>query len=129
MKIANGEFGRQIDVSSGDEYEDLAETFNVMSGKLKQSQAMLLQAAKMSTFGQMGAGIVHEIGQPLAAISVYAELLKMGVSPEKTQHYLDTICQQTQRPRHHYFKIQIVFENFGGNLLPGQYAGHPAKNA
>ncbi len=97
LKIAEGQFGYQVDIQSGDEFESLAETFNEMSARVRQSQAMLMQAAKMSTFGQMGAGIVHEIGQPLAAISGFAQLLKVGVSPEKHQRYLETICDQTER--------------------------------
>ncbi len=97
MKIAAGDFGHQVRITSKDEFEELADSFNEMSVKLKQGQAMLLQAAKMSTFGQMGAGIVHEVGQPLSAISGYAELLRMGTAPEKRQHFLDTICEQTVR--------------------------------
>lgn len=99
MKIANGEFDYHVEVKSGDEYEELADTFNDMSSKLKKSQAMLLQAAKMSTLGQMGAGIVHEIGQPLGAISGYTELLQIGVSPEKHSKYLETIIRETARLR------------------------------
>jgi signal transduction histidine kinase len=97
MKIASGNFGHQLNISSGDEFESLAQTFNEMSTKLKQSRDMLLQAAKMSTFGQMSAGIVHEIGQPLSAISGYAELMKMGVSPEKHQKFLTMINREILR--------------------------------
>jgi signal transduction histidine kinase len=97
MRIANGEFGYQVTIASGDEFEALALTFNEMSGKLKQGQSMLMQAAKMSAFGQMGAGIVHEIGQPLSAISGYADLLRMGTAPEKHRRYLEIICSETQR--------------------------------
>lgn len=97
MRIANGEFGYRVTIASGDEFEALAETFNEMSGKLKQGQGMLKQAAKMSAFGQMGAGIVHEIGQPLSAISGYAELLKLGAAPDKHRRYIETIHQETQR--------------------------------
>jgi signal transduction histidine kinase len=96
-KIAQGEFGFQIDISSGDEFESLAQTFNEMSTKIKKGQKMFLQAAKMSTLGQMGAGIVHEIGQPLTAISGYTELLKMGVEPEEQDRYLSTICREIER--------------------------------
>lgn len=97
MRIADGEFGHQVTIASNDEFEDLSKTFNEMSNRLKQDQVLLLQAAKMSTFGQMGAGIVHEIGQPLSSISGFAELMRMGAAPEKHQHYLETICNQTQR--------------------------------
>ena len=108
MRIAKGEFGHPVTITSGDEFEELSKTFNEMSDKLKQGQAMLLQAAKMSTFGQMGAGIVHEIGQPLTAISGYAELMRMGLSPDKHQYYSETICSETQR----LAKIIAKFRNF-----------------
>jgi two-component system NtrC family sensor kinase len=96
-RIADEEFGYQVAFASGDEFEVLADSFNEMSRKLKQGQGLLMQAAKMSAFGQMGAGIVHEIGQPLSAISGYAELLKMGVAPDRHQRYLETIHSETQR--------------------------------
>ncbi|OGP58744.1 MAG: hypothetical protein A2V65_05425 [Deltaproteobacteria bacterium RBG_13_49_15] len=97
MKIAQGEFEHRVDIKSGDEFELLAETFNEMSLKLKQGQAMLVQAAKMSAFGQMAAGIVHEIGQPLTAINGYAELLAMGADPEDQKHYLEIIQSEGNR--------------------------------
>ena len=96
-RIADGEFGHQVTISSADEFEVLAGTFNDMSKKLKQGQSMLMKAAKMSAFGQMGAGIVHEIGQPLSAISGYAELLMIGAAPDKHRRYLETIHSETQR--------------------------------
>ena len=97
MRIANGEFGHQVTVTSRDEFEDLAETFNEMSFRLEKGQSMLLQAAKMSTFGQMAAGIVHEIGQPLSAISGYAQLMQQGLAPESHPNYLEIICREAQR--------------------------------
>lgn len=112
-RIANGEFGHRVSIASGDEFEDLSAAFNDMSEKLKQSRTLLMQAAKMSTFGQMGAGIVHEIGQPLNAISGYAELLQLGVSPEKHRHYLETICSQTQRLTKIVSKFKIFSRSSG----------------
>lgn len=99
VKIASGDLDYRVEVTSGDEYEDLADAFNDMSSKLKKSRAMMLQTAKMSTIGQMGAGIVHEIGQPLTAISGYAELLQMCTAPEKSRRYLGIICEETDRLR------------------------------
>lgn len=40
--------------------------------KLDEQQAMLAHAARLSTMGEMVAGIAHEINQPLSAISNYA---------------------------------------------------------
>lgn len=73
-KIAEGLFGHRVSIKSGDEFESLGNDFNEMSTKLKESQDLLVHAAKMSTMGQMAAGIMHEIKQPLAAIYGLLEL-------------------------------------------------------
>lgn len=41
--------------------------------RLKQAQADLVQAGKLSALGQMSAGISHELNQPLMAIRSFAE--------------------------------------------------------
>ena len=41
--------------------------------RLRQAQADLVQAGKLSALGQMSAGISHELNQPLMAIRSYAE--------------------------------------------------------
>lgn len=108
QEIANGDLGHQVSVSSGDEFDILADTFNEMSLKLKQGQTILLQTAKMSTFGQMSAGIIHEIGQPLTAIKGYAELLEMGQPQEKQERYIITINREIDR----LFNIIDKFRSF-----------------
>lgn len=40
---------------------------------LKEAQNELVQAAKLAALGQMAAGIVHELNQPLAAIRAYTD--------------------------------------------------------
>ncbi|MDX1780379.1 MAG: ATP-binding protein [Thalassovita sp.] len=45
----------------------------VAEAALKQAQADLVQAGKLSALGQMSAGISHELNQPLMAIQQYAE--------------------------------------------------------
>ena len=67
-KISEGIFGHRVNIQSGDEFESLGEDFNEMSSRLKEGQDLLINAAKMSTMGQMAAGIMHEIKQPLTAI-------------------------------------------------------------
>jgi signal transduction histidine kinase len=67
-RIAGGEIGHQIVVRSGDEFEELGSAFNHMSGKLRETQEMLVRGQRLSTMGEMAAGMVHEIKQPLTAI-------------------------------------------------------------
>lgn len=73
-KISGGSFGHRIIIESGDEFESLGRDFNEMSSKLKEGRELLISAAKMSTMGQMAAGIIHEIKQPLSAIYGNIEL-------------------------------------------------------
>ena len=47
--------------------------------RLKESEAMLVQSEKMSSLGQMVAGLVHEVNTPLAYVKASMEGLKKRV--------------------------------------------------
>ncbi len=53
-----------------------------MHEQLKSQQAQIVQAAKLTAVGQLGAGVAHEMNQPLMAISAYMEsvLLHKAIS-------------------------------------------------
>jgi len=80
-KIAQGAFGHKVEIRSGDEFESLGSSFNEMSKKLKEGRNLLVQAAKMSTMGQMAAGTIHEVRQPLTAIYGLLQLSLMDNEP------------------------------------------------
>jgi signal transduction histidine kinase len=96
-RIAEGELGVEVDIQSGDEFESLGHAFNEMSRKLKEGRALLVQSAKMGAVGQMAAGVVHEIGQPLTSISGLIDLLKLLKPTEETTKHLDLMKSEMDR--------------------------------
>lgn len=48
--------------------------------ELKDAEEKMLQSAKLAAIGEMAAGIVHELSQPLSSLQVYARLAKSKVT-------------------------------------------------
>ena len=92
-EIAAGNLSKRVMVTTGDEIEALATDFNAMTdrvrhaqkrltrwnvdlqrevarqtGRLQRLQTGLARADKLASIGQMTASIMHEVGNPLAAI-------------------------------------------------------------
>jgi PAS domain S-box-containing protein len=61
-------------------------------------ERQLVHAEKLASVGILAAGVAHEIGNPLSAVSGYAQLLaKDGVSDEERQEFGSSIFDLTQR--------------------------------
>lgn len=69
---------------------------------VSEAREHLAHVARLSTMGEMAAGIAHEINQPLAAISTYAQackrlLLQSSATPDDFAEPLDRISTQAMR--------------------------------
>jgi two-component system, NtrC family, sensor kinase len=65
--------------------------------ELRESQAMLVQHEKQAAFGLLAAGIAHEVGNPLAAISSLVQILKRKANDEDTHERYEMIGDQLRR--------------------------------
>jgi two-component system NtrC family sensor kinase len=81
--VAQGELTRRAPQAGTRELDRLAASVNSMTDRLLDAQGALVRAEKLASVGRLGAGIAHEIGNPLAAIGNYLEVLRRrGAEPE-----------------------------------------------
>jgi two-component system NtrC family sensor kinase len=89
--------------SGGDELERLAQAFNRMTVSLREQRDHLVAQEKLATVGRLAAGVAHEVGNPLAAVLGYAELLlgdePRTEPPSERRDMLERIRRETERIR------------------------------
>jgi len=82
-RIQEGDLEHRVEVRSNDEIQDLAESFNDMADKLRQTIERLRDANRElekldQTKADLVANVSHELKTPLTALRGYLELLQQG---------------------------------------------------
>ncbi|MCF8086343.1 MAG: HAMP domain-containing histidine kinase [Desulfohalobiaceae bacterium] len=75
QKIASGDYRNFPEVETGDEFENLAHSLNVMLDELNKRSEQLVQSEKMAALGTLTSGVAHEINNPLNNISTSLQIL------------------------------------------------------
>lgn len=87
----------QVNAELQDNQALLEERIQDRTSELQQSQALLVQQEKQAAFGLLAAGIAHEVGNPLAAISSLVQLLNRRHDDPYTRERLEMVDGQLQR--------------------------------
>jgi signal transduction histidine kinase len=100
-EVVNGHRGLDIHFDSRDydEVSELADSFNRMMGHLQKSEderkemeERVLQADKLASIGRLGAGVAHEINNPLSLILGYTNMLRKECQgTDQTKEDLDIV--------------------------------------
>jgi two-component system, NtrC family, sensor kinase len=96
LRAAGEEFAR-LNGELARAREDLERRVEERTSALRASQARVIQQEKMAAFGLLAAGIAHEVGNPLAALSSLVQMLKRRGPDAYTAAKLDLAGRQLQR--------------------------------
>jgi two-component system NtrC family sensor kinase len=92
--IAAGDLQVRAAAAETEEFSRLADRLNDMTEALLDVQSQLVRAEKLAGIGTLAAGVAHEIGNPLAAIGTYVEVLrKRGAAPD----VVDDLAREADR--------------------------------
>ncbi len=112
--LGRGEFGKRVDVPYGDEIGYLARNFNRLSMQLKVAKdkmeeaytyTHLLQTEKLSSIGQISAGLAHELKNPMTTLKMLFQAYKE--EPDMTKEDAEVISREIE-------KIDAILSNFLG---------------
>ena len=102
--LGKGEFGKTVKVRSGDEIGELARSFNRLSKELKTAMEKieetntythLLQAEKLSSIGQISAGLAHELKNPMTSLKMLFQAFKE--EPDMTREDIEIVSNEIDK--------------------------------
>jgi two-component system NtrC family sensor kinase len=101
--MAAGDLEPRIAEDGPKEVAALASSFNQMTVSLAVQREQIIRSEKLASVGQLAAGVAHEIGNPLAAILGYVDILRADAAGRgelpvaERQDALDRVKAETQR--------------------------------
>lgn len=106
--VAEGDLTAKVEISTRDELEYLAESFNAMALALKKRDEQLkdfatqkiMASERLALIGQLSANVAHELNNPLTGIVTYSHLMMEEIDSDDPQkNSLEKIVGQATRCR------------------------------
>jgi signal transduction histidine kinase len=87
-----------IEMENDDEFARLADAFNGMVARLKETQLQLVQSEKLTATGKLSASIAHEINNPLFGIQGCLERILKRLPPDdRDRRLVELAVRESQR--------------------------------
>ncbi len=139
-RIAEGDFGSTVEIDASRELQDLSEALTQMSlsladyrartaeqverlrsanAELRAAQEALVRSERLAGVGRLAAGLAHEVGNPLAAVLGYMELLASGLDDPELEDDL------VRRSRRELERIHGVIRQLLDYARPGPGEARP----
>lgn len=75
QRVAEGHLDARVNITTGDEFQDLGTSFNTMADKLVELQEEVKRQERQAMFGRIAAGLVHDLSHPIQNIGNSTRLL------------------------------------------------------
>jgi signal transduction histidine kinase len=100
-RIAAGELEvpRIDEGTQQDEVARLTHAFNQMAASLRAQRDQMVAQEKLATVGRLSAGVAHEVGNPLAAVLGYLDLMLPDEKDPERRDMLERARKETDRIR------------------------------
>jgi signal transduction histidine kinase len=103
-RIKSGDLDHRI-VGLNGEFGEVADSFNEMAASLKTQMQEMQRTEQLKVFGEMAAGLAHEIRNPLAGIKVSMEVLLSDLQLEERDKLV--LAKVIEEIRH----IELLMKN------------------
>ncbi|MCK6507737.1 ATP-binding protein [Myxococcota bacterium] len=149
-RIAGGDFGHQVRLDAARELEGLRDALNAMSTSLADYQARtgeqlsrleranrdlrtaqeaLIRSEKLASVGRLAAGLAHEVGNPLAAVLGYVDLMTQGLGDPALEQDLARRARSELERIHRIIRDLLDFARQGSGQVEDVAVGPALEEA
>lgn len=102
-EVEKGNMDYSLPPGGSDEVGALTESFRRMmeairarERELRKTNRQIIETGKLAAVGELAAGVAHEIGNPVAAISGYLQLMQTEQVDERAKHFIREMRREVE---------------------------------